>query len=231
MEWNELEWTGTDVLRWRRLKTRLGTSLYPLIGIYSGFYHLDLAYAADRLCLKKLIERSVMNCDERIRCKLGDTSQNGNWTCFRNEHHFDTPDVRIIPKYFYPLPEKAKLEFDFVNIARPDPQLHRPVSEDTIIDLLLMARLLPEDKVEWALGRLVELGAMSRKAVLSNGRPPWKCDAGRAQAVNDAVYAHYTQGISSRYKSYQKSQKREVMLKAPPASSNRESVVAAAASE
>jgi hypothetical protein len=47
--------------------------------------------------------------------------------------------------------------------------------------------------------------------------------------VNDAVYAHYTQGISSRYKSYQKSQKREVMLKAPPASSNRESVVAGAA--
>jgi hypothetical protein len=37
--------------------------------------------------LLQLIERSVRNCDERMRRKLGDTSQHGNWTCFRNEYH------------------------------------------------------------------------------------------------------------------------------------------------
>jgi hypothetical protein len=45
---------GTDVLRWRRLKQRLGTSLLPLIGIYSGYYHLDLSFPTDRVCLKKV---------------------------------------------------------------------------------------------------------------------------------------------------------------------------------
>jgi hypothetical protein len=39
------------------------------------------------VCLLQLIERSVRNCDERMRRKLGDTSQHGNWTCFRNEYH------------------------------------------------------------------------------------------------------------------------------------------------
>jgi hypothetical protein len=45
------------VLRWRRLKQRLGTSLLPLIGIYSGYYHLDLSFPTDRVCLKKVRTR------------------------------------------------------------------------------------------------------------------------------------------------------------------------------
>lgn len=115
--------TGTDILRWRRLKQRLGTALLPLIGIYSGFYHLDLTFPTDRVCLRKLIERSVKNCDARRKSNLSDTSQNGNWTCFRNELHYDRPEARINPKFFYPMPERAKLEFDFININRPDSQV------------------------------------------------------------------------------------------------------------
>lgn len=208
-----MRFAGTDVLRWRRLKQRLGTSLLPLIGIYSGYYHLDLTFATDRVCLKKLIERSVRNCDDRIRQKLGDTSQNGNWTCFRNEYHPDNPDARIIPKYFYPLPEKAKVEFDFINIARPDITINRAVGDDVIVDMILITRLLDEDKVDWALARLAELGAGLRKSCLTSGRPVWKTEIGRATVVNDTVHGYYGT-LSARKKSLLKSQKREVATKA-----------------
>ena len=157
----------------------------------------------------------MRNCDERIRAKQGDTSQNGNWTCFRNEYHHgcaDNPEVRIIPKYFYPLPLKAKVEFDFINITRPDVQLCRAVSDDAIIDLLLMTRLLDEEKVSWALGKLAELGANVRKTCLTNGRPAWKTEIGRATAVNDTVFGFHN-ALNGRKKSYMKSQKREVMTK------------------
>lgn len=164
------------------------------------------------MCLKKLIERSVKNCDDRRKRGLSDTSQNGNWTCFRNEFHYDRPEARIIPKFFYPMPERAKLEFDFININRPDPQVNRAVSDDTIIDMLLMTRLLDESKVDWALARMSELGAYVRKATLSNGRPPWKCEVGRAVVVNDTMYAMYN-ALNTRKKSYMKSQKREVATK------------------
>lgn len=218
---------GTDVLRWRRLKQRLGTSLLPLIGIYSGYYHLDLSFTSDRVCLKKLIEKSVKNCDERMLKKLGDTSQNGNWTCFRNEYHPDphsehAPDsIRIIPKYFYPLPEKGKVEFDFINISRPDITIHRAVTDDAIVDILLMTRLLDETLVEWAIAKLSEVAAGLRKSALSNGRPVWKSELGRAITVNDTVHS-YSNSLNTRKKSLLKSQKREVALKQPVATSNRE---------
>ena len=110
------------------------------------------------------------------------------------------------------MPERAKLEFDFININRPDPQVNRAVSDDTIIDMLLMTRLLDESKVDWALARMSELGAYVRKATLSNGRPPWKCEVGRAVVVNDTMYAMYN-ALNTRKKSYMKSQKREVATK------------------
>ena len=203
---------GTDVLRWRRLKQRLGTALLPLIGSYSGYYPLDLTFSTDRVCLKRLIERSVKNCDSRIRAKLGDTSQHGNWTCFRNEYHPDLPDARIVPKYFYPMPEKAKVEFDFVNINRPDVTVNRAVGDDIIVDMILITRLLDEDKVDWALGRLAEMGAALRKCCLSNGRPHWKMDISRAVAVNETVYGYYG-NYATRKNSLLKSQKREVAMK------------------
>jgi hypothetical protein len=124
----------------------------------------------------------------------------------------DKPEARIIPKFFYPLPEKAKVEFDFINIARPDVSINRAVGDDVIVDMCLMARLLDEDKVNWALARLAELAAGLRKSCLSNGRPVWKAEIGRATVVNDTVYGYYN-NPSARKKSLLKSQKRESATK------------------
>lgn len=126
---------GGDVMRMRRLKQSLGAYLGPLIGIYSGFYSLDLYNPIDRLCMKRLIEKSVSNCNVRWNNKLGDTSQNGNWSCFRNEYHPDNPERKIHPKYFCPIPKRSRVEFDFINIARPDRGICKAVEDDVVIDV------------------------------------------------------------------------------------------------
>ncbi|RYH10037.1 hypothetical protein EON65_39730, partial [archaeon] len=102
---------GDDVLKIRRLKQKLGYAYYPLIGkcivlyvkyllrlillhlnagIYSGYYILDLTKDLDRICLKKLIEQGSSNIERRRRYGLHDTSQHGQWTCFRNEMHYNS---------------------------------------------------------------------------------------------------------------------------------------------
>jgi hypothetical protein len=129
-------YTHNDIVKIRRLKQRLGNAYYPLVGMYSGYYVLDLSNEMDRLCLKKLIEKSVKNTELRRRSGLWDTSQNGNWSCFRNEVHYSQdPDRTISPKYFFPIPSKGKLEFDFVNIERPNPAINRAADYDRIIDV------------------------------------------------------------------------------------------------
>lgn len=138
-------YTHNDILKIRRLKQRLGNAYYPLVGLYSGYYVLDLSLETDRLCLKKLIEKSVRCIEQRRRRGLWDTSQQGQWSCFRNEYHRsryghlpvgDPPEpIFISPKYFFPLPHRGKLEFDFVNIERPDPSINRPADHDRIVDV------------------------------------------------------------------------------------------------
>ena len=85
--------------------------------------------------MKRLIEKSVSNCNFRWNSKLGDTSQNGNWSFFRNEYHPDNPDRKIHPKYFCPIPKRSRVEFDFINIDRPDRQICKALSDDVVIDV------------------------------------------------------------------------------------------------
>lgn len=123
------------MLRLRRLKQRLGLAFYPLLGIFSGFYALDLSNKEDRMCMTKLIEQNIRNEYHRRLAGKWDISQNGNWSCFRNEYHITYPDMTISPKYFVPIPQNGKLEFDFVNIARPNPRTNKPLSDDRVIDV------------------------------------------------------------------------------------------------
>lgn len=131
---------GNDIVRIRRLKQALGNAYGPLIGVYSGYYTLDLSNERDRLCLKKLIERSILNENSRKKKRKWDTSQHGHWNCFRNELHHPTKgstaaDMTISPKHYFPIPKHGRLEFDFVNTERPDPATCRPVHEDRLIDV------------------------------------------------------------------------------------------------
>jgi hypothetical protein len=68
-------YTHNDIVKIRRLKQRLGNAYNPLVGLYSGYYILDLSNEMDRLCLKKLIEKSVKNMEIRRKAGCWDTSQ------------------------------------------------------------------------------------------------------------------------------------------------------------
>jgi hypothetical protein len=132
---------GTDILRIRRLKQVLGNAYCPLIGIYSGYYSLDLTNEQDRICLKKLIERSIENELQRKAARLWDTSQHGNWNCFRNEMHRSKngpSDMCISPRCYFPIPRHGRVEFDFINTERPDPRSCKPEHEDRFIDVRLL---------------------------------------------------------------------------------------------
>lgn len=68
---------------------------------------------------QRLVE---LNNFSKLRAKAEhptrDTSQNGDWECFRNETYNNQP-VRLTSGWFRKLPAVGKLHFDFVVIVRP----------------------------------------------------------------------------------------------------------------
>eukprot|EP00981_Chlorochromonas_danica_P002470 scaffold474_cov169-Ochromonas_danica.AAC.5 len=201
---------GGDIVKIRRLKQRLGAAYYPVIGIYSGFYCLDLSDGLDRLCMKILIEKSVRSTQARHRKGLWDTSQNGQWSCFRNDYSPDNSIPSISFKYLFPIPRKGKIEFDFVSIERPDISLCQPVCDDRIVECLLLSRLLSQDKVEWANQRLRSYESAIRRSLLTNGAPTWKPEQGLAMSVATHIFTMYN-GLSQRRSARQKVAKRELI--------------------
>lgn len=272
-------YVGDDTMKLRRLKQRLGSGYNTMLNQYSGFYSLDLSNELDRMCLKRLIEKSVRDMSARRLRGLGDTSQHGHWSCFRNEYHrmvalsgptvgnhavkhvieknkqqqaqqakaaagttsavgtsnvaakvamsdvYDdgnkvttnngTVGVRladgtwvsdvnalnsayvdldrlISPAFCTPIPQRGRLEFDFVNIERPHAKHCHPVHDDVILDCLLLSRLLAEDEIDWAIDKLRYYQKLMRRNVVADGNPMYHADVGRALAVNELVYNMYT---------------------------------------
>jgi hypothetical protein len=137
--------------------------------------------------------------------------QNGNWSCFRNEfHHSSDPEKSITPKYFFPIPTKGKLEFDFVNIERPNPAVSRAADYDRIIDVLLISCLLEEEFVKDAVCRINDLNLVARRSILPDGNPYWRTTLSRAMLISDHLFAMYS-SLSSRYSSRKKALKRELI--------------------
>jgi len=77
-------YVGKDALAMKHLKQAMGTSFQPMLGLFSGYYCLDLVKLCDRTCLGRLLQRNSAAVMHRQGKGLGDTSQSGNWTCFRN---------------------------------------------------------------------------------------------------------------------------------------------------
>lgn len=79
--------------------------------LLAGFYSLDLSHEMDRLCLQRLLLFSEATKIQRqgrsiFPWPVGDLSQKGNWSCFRNEYVDGKPDT-ITPIMFTPMPTKV----------------------------------------------------------------------------------------------------------------------------
>ena len=112
--------TNNESMKVTRVKQALSNAYNPLLGNVNGYYCLNLSQEMDRLCLTQLLEHSkIVNArrykDLSFGCldgKLGDTSQNGNWTCFRNASLNKEPFL-ITSAAFIPMKTTGILEFDF----------------------------------------------------------------------------------------------------------------------
>ncbi|OQR99349.1 hypothetical protein ACHHYP_06946 [Achlya hypogyna] len=96
------------------LRARLGYAYFPLMGIPTAKYELDLSRPQDRQALIKLAE--VAQAEKQF--SRTHTSQHGNWENFRNEV-YDGKPVILTSTFFQSVPTKGKLEFDYVSTARP----------------------------------------------------------------------------------------------------------------
>ncbi|RYH24941.1 hypothetical protein EON65_16165 [archaeon] len=107
-----------------RIKMAFGVTFRPMLGSYNGYYCLDLSKELHRLCLQRLLLESQTQAAKRGAAsiiaigKVGDTSQHGNWSCFRNEV-LNGKAVVITPELVTPMPQTGTLEFDFSTTARP----------------------------------------------------------------------------------------------------------------
>ena len=97
-----------------RLKREIGDCLRPLLGVPNGFYMLDMSEEFDRRCVLSLWEISSTLAHRRSVASplgyglVGDTSQKGNWTCFRNELLNSVPIV-ISSAFVTDLPHKGDI--------------------------------------------------------------------------------------------------------------------------
>eukprot|EP01031_Cornospumella_fuschlensis_P030219 gene30219-36515_t len=124
-----------------RLKREIGQAYKVIMGEPDGFYTLDLTHEMDRFCLNRLLELSMTRAHLRSvkfgtlgYGRLGDTSQKGNWSCFRNELLNKRPVVITI-QFASPLPKAGKVEFDFVS-------LNRATSDNFVLNDLRFTNLL-----------------------------------------------------------------------------------------
>jgi hypothetical protein len=132
-----------DYYDWIKLRATMGNVLRPAFGTPDGYYCLDLKKELDRACLSKLMDLSTTISRQKMLGNpidgtpsqsmkllnqdglIGDTSQKGNWGCFRNEF-FQGQNIEITPELFIPMPTRGQLEFDFVSGMRP------PMSDESV---------------------------------------------------------------------------------------------------
>ncbi|EQC36905.1 hypothetical protein SDRG_05733 [Saprolegnia diclina VS20] len=101
------------------LRSRMGSLYFPIMGLPTAKYELDLSRPQDRQAVMKLAEIAQAEKQfSKTRSCRGDTSQHGNWENFRNEL-FDGKPVVLTSAFFQNVPSKGKLEFDYVSTSRP----------------------------------------------------------------------------------------------------------------
>jgi hypothetical protein len=76
---------------------------------------------------------------------LGDTSQYGNWSSFRNVRR----DGKLVPalqhEQFSPIPKTGILEFDFVDTNRPNHEVDKPIEDLKLLQILRSCGLVRYD--------------------------------------------------------------------------------------
>ena len=192
-----------------RVETALGAAYRPIMGLADGYYYLDLKKESDRRCLQKLFEIGSAISKNRQKHQQGDVSQDGNWSCFRNEYMADR-EVSITPEFMTPMPESGKLEFDFIGSQLP---LKSTVTltDRKYVGLLWECHIAHAKNENWIFEQLNDMKEASTKSLSSPGLSSYfQPDVGRMVEVqrylNDKLYSK----LHERATQYELALKREV---------------------
>ena len=197
-----------DIVQHRLLKYKLGNAYKPLVGNYAGFYCLDLSKHYDRVCFNKLIERSNDMTYQRRKLGLGDVSQDGNWSSFRNVL-FMGVKKRIDANTYDVIPHRGHVEFDFTISFRSEFSAVDALTDRRFIRLLHHLHLLPYEKSSWA---LLELDAMKESTEKDVGAAHWSSDMPRAVVIGDFIRHQFVGKLNERKAEYLEAFKRERVL-------------------
>lgn len=171
-----------------RLKREIGALLRPLLGNPDGYYLLDLSHSFDRMCVDRLIELSSSKAHERSTRRnklghghLGDCSQRGNWSCFRNEW-FNGKAVEVNTSFLSPMPRAGKLEFDFVSERRCGVD-DFVLSDVRVASTLVSLYLLRADERGAALRRLETMKRLSDATLNGDAKTVYERPSAMAREV------------------------------------------------
>ena len=195
-----------------RLKKDFGAAMRPLLGNPNGYYVLDMAKEMDRMCLERLLEISATDAVNRQEAskigygRIGDLSQKGNYSCFRNEM-FNGQPITMTVNFISPMPTSGKLEFDFSGGGRP-PREVLVLSDQRIIKILRSHHLLDARYVAIALAKLEEARVKAQQTLGCNGNTYYECPMDRARLIGEHLETFYN-NLHLRMKQFEDSIERE----------------------
>lgn len=185
--------SSSTLLERVKLKSHLGRLYNVYLGNPNGFYSLMLSDPQDKHCLERLIALDIQHSSDRKRLELGDTSQHGNWSSFRNGV-YEGHAVVLDKTWFHSVPDKGLLEFDFVS------QEIVSMTEQSFSDIrfakVMMSLGLITDEIRGAvLARLSSLMDSGRAASVGVGKRQLETTMSTAEAIDaclDKLYASAT---------------------------------------
>jgi hypothetical protein len=193
----------------------LSSYINIILGNPNGYYILDLSKEMDRMCLERLLELSTTAGVKRMEAskigygRVGDLSQKGNWSAFRNEMLNGEPVV-LSPAFAQPIPLSGKLEFDFSGAGRPTRD-SLVVSDVRVVKILMNNGLLHPNDTPVALYKLGVLATAAEKTLGCEGRNYYEVQMERARLIGEHVEMFY-ENIHLRSRHFEQTQEKELSV-------------------
>jgi len=193
--------TNGDRTQMSTLKQAIGLALRPLCGQYDGYYRLNLGLESSQICLKKLMEFNEIQRLREVQLsrlggpgRIGDTSQKGNWSCFRNEVLNSKEPIIISSKTtLNNLPKRGVLEFDFMSSFRPDQEeLFNVLNAKRLFMILEKCNSMAETDRHEAFRYLHKCRENCNRIVKGNGATNIESSESRALEIGHAMHDFYT---------------------------------------
>ena len=208
--------TKDDRVKISQVKRKVGVALKPILGMVNGYYILDLKKELDRLCLSLLLEQSesvnskMFVKDEAVfdAGVIGDTSQRGHWSCFRNERFNGEPYEVTIGK-FTPMKTTGILEFDFSGGTRPDGS-EMAISDRRLTKVLRNLALLNKSQMPIAEAQLKEWKKAAKKGEQGVGWSIYETPLAKAREIGLAKEEFYA-SLDERMEAVKEAVRQEII--------------------